>query len=116
MNRTPLLLTALALVVVIDGGNAALAQSDPVRVVQASDGTLFLLKGVSRYAIVADAISDDDVAAYADGGQISGSELLAALTLSTPPAAAAGSAATETASAQAGATDVGTAGDRAPPV
>src|SRR5438477_12009661 len=115
MNRTPLLLSGLALVVLIGGGNVALAQSDPEHVVQASDGTLFLLKDGSRYVIVADAISDDDVAAYADGGQISGSELLSALTLGTPPAAAAGSAATETASA-AGATDVGTAADSAPPV
>src|SRR5437764_14609770 len=92
MNRTLLLLSGLALVVVIGGGTVALAQSDPERVVQASDGTLFLLKNGSRYIIVADAISDDDVAAYADGGQISGSELLSAFTLSTPPVAAGGSA------------------------
>src|SRR5438477_1575977 len=102
MNRTPLLLSGLALVVLIGGGNVALAQSDLERVVQASDGTLFLLKDGSRYVIVADAISDDDVAAYADGGQISGSELLSALTLSTPPVAAGGSATTATSAAAAG--------------
>src|SRR5690242_98191 len=88
MKRASCLLSAIALFGIIGGARAALAQSEPVRIVQASDGTVFLLKDGSRYAIVGDEVSDDEVGAYADAGSISGSELLAALAPSTPRAAA----------------------------
>jgi len=51
---------------VLAGG--ALAQSAPWRIVQASDGTIYVLAGGSRFAIVPEPISDDDLQGYTDGG------------------------------------------------
>ncbi len=48
--------------------NGVVAQSAPLRIVQASDGTLYVLKDGARYAIVADVIDDEELAAYEDGG------------------------------------------------
>ncbi len=48
--------------------NGVVAQSAPLRIVQASDGTLYVLKDGARYAIVADAIDDEELAVYEDGG------------------------------------------------
>jgi hypothetical protein len=67
----------LLLAAVLAGG--VVAQSAPARIVQASDGTLYLLKDGARYAIVADFIEDDELNALADGGEIGGSGLLNAL-------------------------------------
>src|SRR3954447_20249506 len=77
-------LVALVVSVALVGGVAGvLAQTAPVRIVAAGDGTLYLLKGGSRYAIAVDGIDDDELAIYADAGALGGSELLAALGAST---------------------------------
>lgn len=69
----------IALAMVFAAG--AQAQSILWRVVQGSDGTLYLLTGGLRFTLQPDAISDDDLAQIPDGGVI----LSAA---ATPPAAA----------------------------
>ena len=58
--------------------NGVVAQSAPLRIVQASDGTLYVLKDGARYAIVADAIDDDELAVYEDGGANGAALLLGA--------------------------------------
>src|SRR4051812_31766781 len=57
----------------------ALAQDAPVRIVQAGDGTLYVLKGGVRYVIAADPIDDDELAVYADGGSLASGDVLAVL-------------------------------------
>jgi hypothetical protein len=54
--------------------SAASAQQAPWRVVQGSDGTLYLVTGDTRYVITPDQITDDDMAALTDGGTL-GSQL-----------------------------------------
>ena len=56
--------------------HAASAQGELAGIVHASDGTLYLLKNGAHYAIVSDAIDDDELAMYADGGAIDSSELV----------------------------------------
>lgn len=51
---------------VLAGG--ARAQSAPWRIVQATDGTIYVLAGGSRFAIVPEPISDNDLQGYTDGG------------------------------------------------
>jgi hypothetical protein len=89
----------LLLVGVVVGGSAALAQSAPGRIVQASDGTLYLLRDGARQAIVPETIDDDELASYADGGEISGALLLSsgAATGPAPSAQNSGDAAAEAA-------------------
>ncbi len=61
----------------------ASAQQEPWRVVQGSDGTLYLVTGTTRYVINPDQVSDDDLAALTDGGVI-GSQLPLATVAPTP--------------------------------
>ena len=51
-----------------DAGGHALAQGVPWRVVQADDGTLYVLQDGARHAIVADPIGDDELNGYTDAG------------------------------------------------
>jgi hypothetical protein len=69
---------------------AAAAQGVPGRIVQASDGTLYLLKDGARYAIVTEPIGDEELDAYADGGAVDAAQLPNALAPAAPtvPAAA----------------------------
>jgi Bacterial Ig domain len=67
------------------------AQPAPVRVVQGSDGTLYVLQGSTSWTLVPDQISDADVAALAPVGEIDGSlpsEVLMAQAPEASPAAA----------------------------
>jgi hypothetical protein len=67
------------------------AQPAPVRVVQGSDGTLYVLQGSSSWTLVPDQISDADVAALAPIGEIDGSlpsDVLMAQAPDAAPAAA----------------------------
>jgi hypothetical protein len=48
--------------------STGLAQSAPWRIVQASDGTLYVLKDTTRYALFVDPIADSELATYVDGG------------------------------------------------
>src|SRR5207249_810926 len=62
------------------------AQAVPVRVVQGSDGTLYLVQGGSAWLLVPDQLSDADLANLTLGGEVDGaipSEWLAA---PAPPA------------------------------
>jgi len=93
MNRRMFITVVLAAVGLVAVAHAASAQGEPVRIVQTSDGTLYLLKNSAHYAIVSDAIDDEELAMYADGGAIGGSELLSALTAPSPSTALAGPAA-----------------------
>src|SRR4051794_41545120 len=54
-------------------GMSGFAQSAPPRIVQSSDGTLFLLKDGARYQVDVEMIDDEDLAAYTDGGMIGAS-------------------------------------------
>jgi hypothetical protein len=72
MSRT--LLGALSAAVALLVASIASAQSSPWRLVQSSDGTLYLLAGSTRYVVTPDLISDDDLATLNDGGVL-GSQL-----------------------------------------
>jgi hypothetical protein len=77
---------AFALVAVL--AVTAVAQTAPVRVVQSSDGTLYLVQAGNSWTLVPDQISDSDLAALTLNGEVDGtipSQLLA----SAPPQAAA---------------------------
>jgi hypothetical protein len=50
----------------------AMAQQVPVRVVQSSDGTLYVLQGSNSWTLVPDQLSDSDAAALNPGGEIDG--------------------------------------------
>lgn len=60
------------LLVVLAGVTTAAGQSNPApwHVVQGSDGTLYVLKDGSRYALQADPITDDDLQAFPDAGPL----------------------------------------------
>src|SRR5437899_387204 len=90
MNRCKFITLVLAAVGLVAVTHAASAQGEPVRIVQASDGTLYLLRNRAHYAIMSDAIDDDELAIYADGGAIGSSELLSALTAPSPSMASPG--------------------------
>ena len=69
----------------------AFAQPAPVRVVQRSDGTLYVLQGESSWTLVPDQISDADAAALTPSGEIDGvlpNELLVVQAPAAPPAGA----------------------------
>lgn len=55
------------------------AQSAPPRIVQASDGTLYLLEDGARFTLVGDTIGDDELAQYSDGGPAGSAVLLGML-------------------------------------
>jgi hypothetical protein len=67
---------------VLAGGQAA-AQPAPWQIAQGSDGTLYLIVGGTRFELVPDEISDDDLAALDDGGTI-GSQLPAPTPVPSP--------------------------------
>ena len=58
----------------------AMAQGEPPRIVQGSDGTLYLLKNGARSVIAVDSIGDDELSGFADAGTIDGADLVTALT------------------------------------
>jgi hypothetical protein len=62
----------------------AVAQGAPGRIVQASDGTLYLLKDGVRYAIVGEPVEDDELSAYAEGDAIGAGLLLNGLAAPAP--------------------------------
>ena len=84
-RRIGLFLCVLVLLTLLGSAAVSLAQSAPWRVVQASDGTLYLLKDGVRYAIVGDAIDDEELEAYADGGATGASLLLNLAPVALPP-------------------------------
>jgi len=63
-------LGALALVAAL--AVSAAAQPAPVRVVQSSDGTLFVVQSASAWTLVPDPISDTDLAGLTPAGEIDG--------------------------------------------
>jgi hypothetical protein len=67
-------LAIVLVVVLITAVGPASAQPAPWHIAQGSDGTLYLVTGTTRYVIAPDPISDDDLAALADGGPV-GSQL-----------------------------------------
>jgi hypothetical protein len=77
---------AFALVAVL--AVTAVAQTAPVRVVQGSDGTLYLVQAGNSWTLVPDQISDADLAALNLSGEVDGT-LPAQLLASAPPLAAA---------------------------
>ena len=83
MTRVRFGLACAALVLAAVLVNGALAQSNPWRIVQASDGTLYVLSDGTRYAILGEAISDDELNAYVDGGPSGASLLLSGQTSGT---------------------------------
>jgi hypothetical protein len=83
MSRAAIAAAVLAVVSITGVAHVAVAQGDQVRIVQAGDGSVYLLKTGTRYAIVTDAIDDDELASYADAGSIGTSQVLAALSAPT---------------------------------
>ena len=77
---------AFALVAVL--AVTAVAQTAPVRVVQGSDGTLYLVQAGNSWTLVPDQISDSDLAALKLSGEVDGT-VPAQLLASAPPQAAA---------------------------
>jgi hypothetical protein len=75
----PLLIGA----VMLGLASGVLAQGTAWRIVHSPDGTVYLLKDGAKYAIVGDAIDDDELAAYAEGDPIGGALLLNAIGPST---------------------------------
>jgi hypothetical protein len=65
----------------------AMADESPQRIVQAEDGTLYLLKNGVRYAIVGVPIGDEELDGYVDGGA-DGAALLLNASAAQEPAAA----------------------------
>ena len=80
-------LVVVGLVVGLLGGavGGAAAQGSAWRIVQSADGTLYLLAGGTRYAIVGDPIDDDELAEYADGDATGTAMLLNVLRPASPP-------------------------------
>src|SRR5712691_6857113 len=71
---------ALLLGAVLFGlASGVMAQGTAWRIVHGPDGTAYLLKDGARYAIVGDAIGDDELAAYAEGEAIGSEVLLSAI-------------------------------------
>jgi len=68
---------------------AAVAQTAPVRVVQGSDGTLYVVQGNGYWTLVPDQISDADLAALTPSGAINGTLPNELLVAQAPPAPAA---------------------------
>src|SRR3981081_806666 len=66
----------------------AVAQTAPVRIVQGSDGTLYLVQAGNSWTLVPDQISDADLAALNLSGEVDGT-IPAQLLASAPPQAAA---------------------------
>jgi hypothetical protein len=69
----------------------AIAQPAPVRVVQKSDGTLYVVQGTTAWTLVPDQISDEDAAALSPSGEIDGilpNDVLMAQAPEAPQAAA----------------------------
>jgi hypothetical protein len=60
------------------------AQTAPVSVVQASDGTLYVVQGNSAWRLVPDQISDSDLAALSQTGEIDGTLPQSLLTVVEP--------------------------------
>ena len=109
MNRVVCVAVAVAALGLLGVAHAVFAQSNQVRIVQAGDGTLYLLKNGARYTIAVDAIDDDELAAYPDAGTLGFSQLLAAISTGSDPAALAQPAQTGDDQAQPG--DTGAATD-----
>ena len=68
----------------------AMAQQAPVRIVQGSDGTLYVLQGSNSWTLVPDPLSDSDATALTPGGEIDGTlpdQLFASQAPAAPAAA-----------------------------
>jgi hypothetical protein len=65
--------------------SASLAQSAPGRIVQSSDGTLYVLRDGARFTIVGEPIEDKELGRFADGGTIGAADLLPAGVAAAPP-------------------------------
>jgi hypothetical protein len=73
LSRASPLIVAILVVCLLVTGLPAAAEEDPSpRVVQGSDGTLYLITGNMRRTLIPDTISDTDLEAMADGGTIDG--------------------------------------------
>lgn len=62
----------VTLLLAMSGWTSSSAQSAPWHVVQAADGTLYLLADGVRYTLTPDAIGDDELAELPDGGAVGG--------------------------------------------
>jgi hypothetical protein len=76
-----------AFVIVVVLAATALAQTAPLRVVQGSDGALYLVQANNSWTVVPDQISDSDLAALTPSGEIDGT-IPAQLVASAPVQAA----------------------------
>jgi hypothetical protein len=79
----PVLAVAAALAMLL--GAVATAQPIPPRLVQADDGSLYLIAGGQRYSLQPDPISDDELEQIPDGGEL-GSLLPVSTVPDSPPA------------------------------
>ena len=77
-----------AFVLVAAVATTAVAQSAPLRVVQGSDGTLYLVQAGNSWTLVPDSMSDSDLSGLTPSGEVDGT-IPAQLVASTPPPAAA---------------------------
>jgi hypothetical protein len=77
---------AFALVAVL--ALTAVAQTAPMRVVQGSDGTLYLVQAGNSWTLVPDQISDADLAALNLSGEVDGTVPAQLLASAPPPVAA----------------------------
>src|SRR5579884_2458839 len=75
MRRLVVLVACIGVVCTVMVGTVFAQAGPPWRIVQGSDGTLYLITGATRYEVTPDSISDDDLAALQDGGPIGGSQL-----------------------------------------
>jgi hypothetical protein len=73
-----------AVVMIGNMAATAMAQQVPVRVVQGTDGTVYVIQGGNSWTLVPDPISDADTAALSPGGEIDG-VLPDALFAAAPP-------------------------------
>ncbi len=79
--RTPAAFGALGMAIGL--ALTAVAQDGPVRIVQSSDHTLYLVQGASSWMLVPDQITDSDLAALTPRGELNG--IIPSAFLGAPP-------------------------------
>lgn len=87
MDRVRLWTAVLVAGVLVLGTFSVWAQEAGPRIVQGSDGSLYLLQGGGRYAIAIDGIGDEELAGYEDAGTLGSAELVALLAAGRQPTA-----------------------------
>jgi hypothetical protein len=78
-------IAGLVLAVTAAATAVSVAQPAPWRIVQSGDGSLYLLAAGQRFSLEPDPIGDDELAAFADGGDLGSSLPSPASGLGAPP-------------------------------